>query len=376
MKRVLITAGLLHGTLFAHSMTVPQTPERSHLNYGIYGDVMYRDRDLYPNGVEGSAGFENHGVADAVELNHIGAYLYGDYEGWLYGADINRHIDAPATFDGLVEKLYAGYGSDTMQLRAGRDSDPVSFVRSQPWGYGFATMPLGVDSFFDGTYFGDGLFADYDEGNWQLSADLMQDRYTQTLRATLRLGWQLSHHVTLDTYVQWRDTSEVRSDYSTSRHTHTHGSGCDNLSSFERCIKRSNTVAGLGAQGTFDAFSFLGEYMFLQGEGDVYSNRYKVESDVTLQTLYVQGIYTLKQLQLGLRSEGFVFSNRYDGAGATDVAELMRSGEDDEVQYLNTFLMSWRPCNGFAWMVQAENSQDGWAWRSALSFTYSGSKGY
>jgi hypothetical protein len=370
VKRILCSIALLHVTLFAHSMHVSEPMSETLINYGIFADALYRDRDLYPYGVEGSAGFENHGLTKEVTLNHIGAFVEGAYAYMRYGAELNRHAGAPNTFDGLIEKLYGGIGSESALLVGGREANHISFVRTKAWGYGFAAMPLAVESFFDGTYYGDGLFGDYRLRSWRFGADVMNDRYTKTPRVTLSLAWQ-GEALGLLAYAQWRDVSQVRSDYSSIKHTHTHGSGCNNLSQNERCIERDSQVVGVGGTFDDDALSLQGEYLLLHTEGEIFNNRYKVASNNTIHTIYLQAIYAWEYVDIGLRSEGFLFSNRYEGDGAQEIASLMDTQYRNDVQYLNTLMIALKPYKGNRAVFQAENSQDGWAWRVAYSVAWS-----
>ena len=369
--RIFFLTILLLSQLFAHSVReVHEDENRSDaIHYGLFADVMYRSDDLYPYGIEGSAGYENHGVPDEVQLNHIGVYLEGVYDSrWRYGAEVNRHTDSPATFDGLVEKLYAGYGNDDGGIVAGREANYISFVREQPWGYGFAQMPLAVDSFFDGTYYGDGLFLDYRFDTLRLAFDVTKDRYTKTLRSTFRAAYETAPFRVI-AYAQLRERSEVRVNYASSTDTHTHGSGCENLTENERCYDRRNNVFGLGVQAQQDALRLQGEYLFLETQGDVYNNRYKVKSHNRIHSLYAQGIYAFSALELGLRTEWFIFSNRYSGDGATQIAENVATEYSDDTQYLNTAMASYRFWKSHKVILQGENSQEGWAWRASYILT-------
>jgi hypothetical protein len=369
--RIFVFSMLLLSQLFAHSVREVHEDEADadYTHYGIFADAMYRSDDLYPHGVEGSAGYENHGVPDKVQLNHIGVYLEGLYASrWRYGAEVNRHTDSPATFDGLVEKLYAGYGNEDGGIVAGREANNISFVREHPWGYGFAQMPLAVDSFFDGTYYGDGLFLDYRFDALKLAFDVTKDRFTKTLRSTFRAVYDADPFRVI-AYAQLRERSEVRVNYAASTHTHTHGSGCNNLTENERCFERSNNVFGLGGEAHYDALRLQGEYIFLDTQGDVYNNSYKVESHNRIHSLYAQGIYAFSALELGLRTEWFIFSNRYSGDGASKIAEDMATDHADDAQYLNTAMASYRFGHSHKVIVQGENSQEGWAWRASYILT-------
>jgi len=369
--RIFLLTALLVLRLFAH--TVSETPRDEHaadgMRYGIFADALYRSDDLYPHGVEGSAGYEIHGVPGEAQLNHIGFYVNGTYAShWRYGVQVNRHYYSPATFDGLVEELYAGYGNKNGNVTVGRDANNISYVRQEPWGYGFAQMPIAVDSFFDGTYYGDGIFLDYRFDALKLAGDLTKDRYWGTPRATFRVAYE-REPFSLIAYVQLRERSEIRVDYASTTHTHSHGNGCNNLTDNERCFDRSNQVLGLGGRSRSDSLRIQGEYIYLETQGDVYNNRYKVKSHNRIHSLYLQGIYGIGALDLGIRTEGFLFSNLYSGDGAAQIADDVATDHADELQYLNTFMIGYRLGRSNRMYLQSENSQDGWAWRFSYILT-------
>lgn len=356
-------------SLFAHSGIHIEDRESKTLSYGLYGDIAYRDKDLYPRGIEGSVGHENHGEAKKLELNHIGLFLDGKYEdNFLYGVELNRHNDAEDSFNSYLEKLYVGYESESYKILLGRNYNNISFVKDEIWAYGFAIMPLAVDSFFDGTYIADGVFLDYSFMGFTTYLDITQDKYYQTPRATLKLEYK-SHNYKLISYLQLRKESQLRVDYASTQHSHSHGStnGCDELTIDERCYERKNSLFGLGFSLKEELFNLQAEYIYLDTEGYITSKQYRVKSENQIHSLYAQILSNYQDILFGFRSEWFIFSNNYSGGGALEVASKIVTKNADTTQYLQTLMLGYQFNKYNRVLLQSEYSQD----NSALRVSYS-----
>jgi|GEM_PF-3536392 len=359
--------------LFAHSMKDHEDLHHDTLNYGIFANIAYRDLDLYPRGIEGSIGYENHGETKKVQLHHIGFFLDGNYnDTWIYGMEINRHVDAPSSFNSYLEKLYAGYQFETTKILLGRLYDAISFVNQKAWGYGFAQMPLSVDSFFDGSYITDAFRLEQSYSAFTSSLHLAQEKYTQAKRATLRVSYK-APLFTLATYFQWREKAKIRIDYSTTQHLHSHDNQgeCDNLEFSERCFERQSKLFGLAIDANYNSLSYLAEYIYLDTQGDISNSQYKIQNHNKIHTLYGQAIYNLSAFDVGLRAEVFHFQNEYEGAGALKVAETMTSEHANSSQYLLSFMGSYSLNKYNKTILQAEKSQDDWAFRINHTFIFS-----
>ncbi|CAA6812712.1 MAG: Unknown protein [uncultured Sulfurovum sp.] len=357
---------LLSLSLFAHSTLDLSSEQKEGINYGVYSDIKYRDKDLYPRGIEGSLGYENHGTTKKAQFNHLGLYLFGDYEkNFIYGVEFNKHIDAEDSFDSYLEKAYVGYKTHhNNTLKLGRDYNNISFVNNKPYGYGFADMPLAIDSFLDGTYLGDGIFLEYaNTDNMKSYLDVTQDKYNKNNRSTLKLEYNLKD-TQLIAYLQYRKTAQLRFDYSATTHTHSHGNqnGCTNLSSLnERCFERDNKLLGLGFNHKIGVFDLQGEYLYLDSKGDVYNNQYKVENHNKINTLYLQGLTNYQKILLGYRSEWFMFDNHYNGGGATEITAPLVSQNANKIQNLQTLMLGYKFNKNNKTSIELKQSQDDWA---------------
>ena len=362
--------------LFSHSILEHmESTEDENLSYGIYSDAAYRDKDLYPRGIEGSVGYENHGRVEKLQIHHIGLYLDATYDtNFLYGFEFNRHIDADDTFDEYLEKAYLGYGTEDYKVLLGRYYDDISFVNQKAWGYGFAQMPLAIDSFFDSTYISDGIFLNYSFMGITAYLDFSQDKYYQTSRRSFKLEYNADKFQFI-TYMQLRKKIQMRIDYASVQHNHTHGNtdGCNNLGVEERCFERENKVFGLGIDANIKGIKIQSEYIYLDTEGYVSSSQYRVESENKIHTFYLQMLYNYNDILFGLRSEWFAFSNNYEGGGATEVANVIISEDSNDIQNLQTIMSGYRFNRYHQLIVQGEHSGDEWVGRLNYSVKFTSS---
>ncbi len=357
-------------SLFAHSTVEKHKLNEELLNYGIFTNMSYRDKDLYPKGIEGTVGYENHGKLKAGEINHIGFFAHGKYESnFLYGIEVNRHVDAPSTIDSYLEKFYVGYTNENYSAVIGRDYNNISFLKEQAWGYGFAQMPIAIESFVDSTYIGDGIFVDYKLDNFKTYLDMTKDKYNQIPRATLKIEYNFNL-IKLISYLQLRNSSQMRVDYATTKHTHANQNGCNNLSQNERCVERKNQVFGFGMNTKIKAFDIQSEYIHLDTQGSISDNHYKIDSHNKIDTLYLQMLTRYENILFGLRSEWFMFSNNYTGGGATEVATLLTSNNSSNIQNLQTIMSGYEFNKYNKAIIQVEHSQDDWAVRLNYALTF------
>jgi len=359
--------------IYAHSGLHMKEEANETISYGIYGDFEYRDKDLFPRGIEGSAGYENHGSTKDFQINHIGAFVNGRYiDNFVYSIEFNRHVGVENTFDSYLEKAYIGYDQNDFRLILGRNYNNISFVSEKAWGYGFAKMPLAIDSFFDGTYISDGIFLDYSFMGFTSYIDITKDKYTQTLRKTFKLSYDINN-IKLISYIQTRETSKIMVDYASSEHSHSHGSTdkCTNLDTTQRCFERENKVFGIGIDTKLDIIDIQSEYIYLDTKGYISNNNYKIESDNQIQTFYIQALSNYKDIIFGLRSEWFSFSNDYQGGGALEVTEPMVTSEANSIQNLQTILTGYKFNRYNRLIIQAEHSKGNWAGRLNYSLNFS-----
>lgn len=363
---------LFNLSIFAHSTVEKHQLHEERLNYGVFTNITYRDKDLYPQGIEGSVGYENHGKPKAGEINHIGLFANGKYEStFLYGVELNRHVDAPNTIDSYLEKLYVGYTHENYSVVAGREYNNISFVKEKAWGYGFAQMPIAIDSFVDSTYIGDGVFLDYKYNDFKAYLDITKDKYNQIPRTTMKIEYNLNA-IKFISYLQLRNSSQMRVDYTTTQHTHTHANqnGCNNLTQNERCVERKNQIFGLGINTKIDMFDIQSEYIHLDTQGTISNNQYKIDSHNKIDTLYLQLLTKYKEIFFGLRSEWFMFSNNYTGGGATEVATILTTNNSSTIQNLQTIMSGYEFNKYNKVIIQAEHSQDDWAMRLTYALTF------
>ena len=359
-------------SLFAHSMHDRADLHHDTLNYGIFANIAYRDLDLYPRGIEGSVGYENHGEIKKLQLHHIGFFIDGNYDdAWLYGIEINRHVDAPSTLDSYVEKFYLGYRLDPGSLLVGRLYDSISFVNQKAWGYGFAQMPLSVDSLFDGSYITDGIKLAYDYEKFTGTLHLSRQKYTQAKRTTLRLSYK-EELFEIATYAQIRDTTKIRVDYASTEHLHSHDNQgeCDNLEFSERCFERESKLFGIAFNAHYQDLNYLAEYIYLDTKGDVSNSQYKADNHNKISTLYGQVIYNPAPFSVGVRGEYFNFENNYKGAGAFKITQEITNKHSNSSQYLFTLMGSYELNSYNKTIVQAEKSQYDWALRLNHTFIF------
>jgi len=360
--RFIILSILLSLLGWAHSTVDLSTEEEeANFHYGVYGIAEYRTKDLYPHGIEGSVGYENHGAAKKIQFTHLGAYLYGKTEAdFLYGLELNHHKGAENTLNQTIERAYLGYETDTFGIKAGRGYNNLSFLNEKAWGYGFGSMPLAIDSFVDGTYIGDGLFVEYAHGPFKAYADVTKDQYNKVLRSTLKAEYDLDT-LRVIAYFQSRDTTLTRVDYAQTQHSHGGTDDCTNLSPDERCFQRESRVFGLGFDTLLADIKVQGEYIYLDTEGSIENSEYQIRSDNAIHTLYLQMLGDYHHFIWGARSEWFMLDNSYTGPGATEIAGPLVSEDANEIQDLQTLLIGYQFDEGNRFLVEAKHSQNGWA---------------
>lgn len=371
MKKILLSS-LLAISLFGHGEVLHnnQINEAKSYDYGFFFNTIYKNKDLYPSGITQAQGYENHGETDKIEVEHYGIFANGNINNFIYDIEINRHIDSPRKSNDMIEKLSFGYKYDELFLKAGRDYNEVSFIDSKDWGYGFINMPLALDSFFNKTLRADGVFAVYDNDKLRVSGDLSKDIYDNKNRKTLKASYDFG---TLEviSYVQGREIFETKNDFSLAQHSHTHGtqdSGCSSLTSSEVCFENESLVFGTGAKVEFEKFEILGEYLNLKSDGQIKDNRYKIEHDTQVESVYLQIFSKNEQFNYGFRSEIFWFDKELIGLGATSVASKMGlSSKDEREQYLHTLGVNYKIDN--TQKVFMDNSYDGDS-EFAIKFNY------
>lgn len=360
MKKILLSS-LLAISLFGHGdmQHDNQTNEAKSYNYGFFFNSIYKNKDLYPNGITQADGYENHGETDKIEIEHFGIFAYGDINNFIYNFEVNKHIDTEKSSNNLIEKASVGYKHDGFFFKAGRDENDVSFIDSKDWGYGFINMPLALESFFNKELRADGYFIAFDNDKLRLSADLTQDIYDNKQRRTLKASYDFGN-VELVSYVQNRESFDSKKDFATTQHSHTHGNAndCSSLSSTEVCIGNDALVFGTGAKVEFEKFEVLGEYLNLQFDGDIKDNTYKIKHDTQVESAYAQITSKNEKFNYGFRSEIFWFEKELVGSGATSIATKMGiSSKDEKEQYLHTIGLNYKIDN--MQKVFVDNSYDG-----------------
>lgn len=339
MKKIVLSLGIAI-ELFGHAGHI-EMEENQSFAYGAFFNLSYRDTDLYPKGIEQANGFDNHGKPNEIVMEHIGGFVSGQVDKYVYNLEFNHHARMQWSGNNLVEKLYVGYKTDNELVKIGRDINHVSFVDTKDWGYGFIKMPLAVDSFFDKTLFGDGLFMTYTSNSFKVSTDYMNEMYTHKGRKTLKASYDFGD-VQIISYVQQRDKVQSREDFSSAIHTHTHGAGCDNLSGSEMCVGNEGWLYGLGSQVTLDGYEIVGEYLSLQNSGDVRDNNYKVDHTTNVKSAYLQILSKNEKFNYGVRSEVFWYDKKLSGSGASIIANEMNIASGDEnSKYLHTLNISY-----------------------------------
>ena len=347
---------------WAHStVDLSHEEEDANFHYGVYGIGEYRTKDLYATGIEGSVGYENHGVPKEIQLTHLGAYLYGETEAnILYGLELNHHKGAANTLNNILERAYLGYGSDAFEIKVGRGYNNLSFLNEKAWGYGFGNMPLALDSFIDGTYIGDGVFLEYTYGAFKTNVDVTKDQYNHVLRSTLKAEYDLDT-LKLIAYFQSRDTTLTRVDYAQMKHSHGGTNDCTNLSQDERCFQRDSRLIGVGFDTILWDIKLQGEYIYLNTEGSIENNEYQIQSDNGIHTLYLQMLGHYHHVIWGIRSEWFLLDNSYTGSGATEIAKPLVSEDANDIQNLQTLLLGYQLDKGNQFSFEVKHSQNGWA---------------
>jgi len=329
---------LAQGLSFGHSLHIHQPSDINvSTDFGGFAHISYRNSDLYPKGIEQGYGYENHGDVDKINIEHLGIYFNKKMGNVAVNLELNHHIGANWTPNELVEKANVVYFDGRYGITFGRDYNNISFVREKNWGYGFIQMPLAVDSLFDKTHSIDGIFGSYKMGGFSLKGDFGADQYGHKQRRTLR-GSYLYENIELITYYQQRNTTKSRVDFSAVTHSHSHGSGCDGMTTNELCIENEATVFGVGAKVNFgNRYELLGEYLQYESKGGIETNQYIITHETIIQSAYLQLISTNERFNYGLRGEYFWYDTTLDGSGATAVATLMNLDDGNEaIKYLYT----------------------------------------
>ncbi|HQS78536.1 MAG TPA: hypothetical protein PLC57_09435, partial [Sulfurovum sp.] len=322
--KVLIFILLAATFSFGHTGKIRQ-PEDANISsdFGAFANISYRDEDIYPKGIERAQGYEDHGSPGEVYIEHLGIYYTKKIEKINFNFELNHHAWAEWTLNELVEKANIGYYDENYGLELGRDYNNVSFMREMIWGYGFIQMPLAIDSFFDQTNVGDGVFASYKIDRFTFRGDYAADQYAHKLRKTIRASYEYDT-IKLISYYQQRSPVKNRVDFSAITHSHTHGSGCDQMTQNELCMDNETSVFGLGTKVKLNnSYELVGEYIQYKSEGDIETQQYKVSQNNTIHSTYLQLMSTNEKFNYGLRGEYFWYNTILDGPGATEVSSLM-----------------------------------------------------
>lgn len=360
--RVVMILIVMMGHLMAHGGAPHDASGEKTYRFGGFLDLQYRSDDLYPAGPKGSSGYELHGEPEKVEAEHIGLYmetLWADrWEGVL---ELNRHNVAEDTLDQTVERCFGGFREKSFRVRAGRQEQGVSFVSEKAWGYGFSQMPLGLESAFGSSFYGDGVSVRAGNEYVSIRWDTMRDMYTDAPRSGVKLKgmFELSpFRADLIGYYQRQGSSQQRKDTAAVQHSHTHGSGCDNLSSTELCFELERSVYGGGVALESEPLSIQAEWIVSDDEGTVQSSQYLIERNSQNHTLYLQGLFRVAQFELGVRRELFWYGDRYEGSGSTEIAEqLGLSDKKEAYELLDTAVVGYSL--GEYGIVRLEWSGDG-----------------
>ena len=345
--RALALFSLLSATLYSHSYVflhhdANESKIYSH-RYGAFVDLQYRSDDIYPNGFEGSSGYELHGTKEQIELEHAGLFYHGIYkEHWVGVVELNRHNGSDDTLNSWVERAYMGYDDRFVSLHVGRVSYGVSQVKKRIYGYGFSQMPLLLDSFFSGNYYGDGFALAFNVKGLYMSVDASSDSYSHYGVYSAKFGYEgvvASSEFALFGYINYQSSVSYKFS-SSANHNHSHANGCNNLGSDELCYNLERRVYGVGASIDNSYISLLGEYLQNSESGDIISANYLVDKKSDLHGFYTQAIAKSQWVDAGLRFEGYWFDTTIDGAGANAIASKIYPDGANDFDYLATAMVA------------------------------------
>jgi len=345
MKKILLLAIIIF-ELFAHSdhiqvNNMDSNNTNTQFDYGGYVNLSYRTDDLYPNGVENSYSYENHGEKDKLFAEHVGLYFNYMEDFYKISSEFNHHYDADVTFNELIEKLNILFYNQNYSLKIGRDYNNLSLINKQPWGYGFISMPLSIDSFFGQTHIGDGLFFDVTNDSLSIGFDILQDKFTNSLRMNARTIFAYQDY-DFYAYIHKREGSEFLNDTTSSTHSHSHGSvSCNDISNItteDICITTDDQrVFGFGFKTDIQEYQFLTEYSNYKSKNSLNNSNYKINNDVKIQSTFLQIKSQNQIINYGLRAEYFWFDTLLKGSGANVIAEkLGKENSTENMQYLYT----------------------------------------
>ena len=341
---ILLTYVQLWGHGFIQSSKT-QNSEILKERYGAFLDLQYRDENIYKNGYLGSHGYELHGLENTAQLQHMGLFYSFSYHNFNGAVEVNSHNGSDNSLDESIERAFLGYSTDNISLRLGRTEYAISLIEMKGYGYDFIKMPLALNSFFSGNYYGDGISINLHTTHFNLQMDGLADMYSKKGKYSVKLSYTNHfYHNDMQLYSYFHKQPNVLSKFLSTSHQdgHSHSSGCSTLESGELCFDGSRDVYGVGLVFQNHYINFLSEFLYNDERGDIRSSSQQIEEESKQYSAFTQLIFPISYFNIGYRYEYFWFDNSYNGLGARDIKNtIFNNNFTTKQQYLGTALLSY-----------------------------------
>lgn len=346
--RYFILIFFLYIQVFAHGFIQQSKSNNTKVlqeRYGAFLDLQYRNKNIYENGYLGSHGYELHGEEKEAQLQHLGLFYSFAYQNFTGAIEANSHNGSDNSLNETIERAFIGYNIPNFSLRLGRAAYAISLVEIRAYGYDFIKMPIALNSFFSGNYYGDGISMNFYTEHFNLQVDALADMYSNYGKYSAKLSYTNHiNHNDIQLYAYFHKQPKVINKFSSTAHKdkHSHSSSCSLLETGELCFDGSRDVYGTGFSLNNHHINLLTEVLYNNEEGNIRSSTQQISEQSKQYSAFTQIIIPISKFNIGYRYEYFWFDNQYNGLGAEDIKNtIFQNSLAINNEYLGTALLSY-----------------------------------